>query len=249
MERFQSLTSKAVLASAFALSALALGSPLAGADTNPYLATYYNFNLSLPSGGVTIGSTSLPISAVASNGTSPGNGSLTGSTLLSYAFGNTGNLNKLSTDTVTNTNKNLNDIGYRIGATTNGQFFTLQFDRTNFADTIVSFALRNTSAGATSETVSVSSDGISFADVQTQTTFTDSNYHIYSTYVNAAQFNTTASSTEYLRVTLNGATDTGNAASARFSYIQVTPAPSSLLVALVGVPGIGLLVRRRKVAK
>ena len=28
-----------------------------------------------------------------------------------------------------------------------------------------------------------------------------------------------------------------------------TPAPSSLLVALVGVPGIGLLVRRRKVAK
>ena len=239
MKRMQSLASKAALASALSFTALTLASARANAQ---FVVSYFNFNSLTNNSDVTV--SSIPPDA--------GNGTLStnfpaGSDVTSYSGTP---INAQGADPGGQALVLFGGTGADAEGTggSNGKYLQLQLNTTGSSGLNFSFATRRTNTGFTNGQLSYSLDGTNFTSVGT--------YNISSVFVAQAFDLSTISalnnrSAVYFRLTLNGATvSSGNN---RIDNLKVTaltaPAPSSLLAALAGVPGVGLMIRRRKNAK
>ena len=225
-----------ILTPTLTLGVVALGAVQAQAQ---FVVSYFNFN----GLGATVDVTTiLPTS---------GNGSLSttftpnGSTGVTSFGGSTVN-QQASDSTGAGTALAL------VNQTNNGKFLTLQVNTTGYFGLTYSFATQRTGTGfgpaATPNQLSYSLDGTTYTPFATYTpaaAFALQTFDLSSIPALDDQSNV------YLRLTFNGASSaSGNN---RIDNLKVTaantPAPSSLLVALIGVPGIALMVRRRKAAK
>ena len=234
MKRLESLTTKFILASALTMGSLALASTQA--DAAPaYLLSYYNFN--------SIGAS--PTFPLAPNS---GTGSLTTTFSpadVSSASGT--NKNRENTDPA-GTALSLNSVGS--SPFNNGNSLTLDLNTLSYTGLTFSLAIEGDAAGMgfTSDQLSYSVNGgttfKTFDTAYTPPSTTPLSYDVKSFNLPKAADN---KADVQLRITFNGATGVGFN---RIDNLKVTadaPAPSSLLAVALGVPGIGLALRRRTV--
>lgn len=139
------------------------------------------------------------------------------------------------------------DLSMRsLNGSANGKSHILRFDASGFQDLVLSFAERSTSTGATSSTVSYSTDGVNYTAASTYSITADSTYRLRTvdlSSIGAIEF----ASTVYLKITLSGFSATSSTGNTRVDNILIDgtfiPAPGSL--ALVGLGGLVAARRRR----
>ena len=216
-----------------AISALfALGSG-AHAQTT---VSYFNFN------ALTNAST-VNVSTIAPN---VGNGTLstTFNTMGVTAFGGT-TINAQGAD-VAGQALGLTGGSSGSGTPNNNAYLQLNINTLSFRDLTFSFATQKTTTGFNSNQLSYSTDGTNFTNFGTvynpPTAFALQSFDLTS----VSALNNKPS--VFLRVTFNGATSgAGNNRIDNLKLTAAVPAPSSLaILALGALPGIGLLVRRKR---
>ena len=219
------------LTPAIALGVLSLTAPNANAQG---VISYFNFN-ALIAGSVTV-------TAITPNA---GNGSL--STTFPTGVANVTAFGG-STVNAENSDPAGQSLALLGGASNvnNGSSLTLKLFTTSYSGLTLSYATQKTGTGFNSDQLSYSTDGTTFTDLGSAynppTSFALQSFSLPSLLDNQDNV--------YLRITFSGATSaSGNNRIDNLKVTAATPAPSSLMVALVGVPGIGLLIRRRKTAK